>query len=75
MATTPFTRLHVNLAHDTMDVLKGLCARHGLSLTEGVRRMVAIWQFITTEMDAGNKLAVVKMVDGEIVEAREVVML
>jgi plasmid stability protein len=70
-----YARLSVNLAPDTMDVLRGLAARHGVSITEEVRRVIAIGSFLQTEVDAGRKLAVVETSPDGTQSVREIVLL
>lgn len=67
-------RLSVNLATDTMAVLRSLASRHAVSLTEATRRAIGIWQFLQAEVDKGNRIAVVETHDGKDT-VREVVLL
>ncbi|MFI5710215.1 ribbon-helix-helix protein, CopG family [Kribbella sp. NPDC051620] len=53
-------RLSVNLAADVADVLRSLAGRRGLSLTETIRRAIAVLKFVEDEVEQGNKLAVVE---------------
>lgn len=56
----PVVRLSVNLAADVADVLRALARRRGLSLTETIRRAIAVLKFVEEEVERGNKLAVVE---------------
>lgn len=53
------TRLSVNLSEDTAEALQGLVARRRTTLTDGVRRAIAVWKFVEDEVAAGNRLAVI----------------
>ena len=53
------TRLGVNLHESVAVVLRYWCSHHGISITEGVRRAIAVWNFIESERAAGRKLAVI----------------
>lgn len=75
MTDLKYPRLSVNVAYDAMAVFQTLCRRYAVSATEGVRRMIAIWQFITNELDAGHQLAGIKIEDGKVTHFREIVML
>jgi len=55
-----FVRLSVNLGSETADIFKELIERKGLSITEGVRRAIAIWKFLEDEKSLGNQIAVVE---------------
>jgi hypothetical protein len=63
--TAPAIRLSINLSAETAGMFKALTGRKGLTLTEGVRRAVAVWKFVEDEVTAGNKLAVIEA-DGAI---------
>lgn len=53
-------RLSVNLSAEVAGIFKSLISRKGLSMTEGVRRAIIIWQFIEDERDQGNQIAVIE---------------
>lgn len=72
-AVTSVVRLSINLAPDVADVLKKRAARKGLSITEGIRRAIAVWNFLETERDKGNRLAVIESTD-EGDKIREIVL-
>jgi hypothetical protein len=43
-----------------MEVLRSLANRRGASVTETVRRAIAVLKFVEDEVDQGHKLAVVE---------------
>lgn len=53
-------RLSVNLAPDVARVLKELVDRKAINITEGIRRAIAVWNFVETERARGNRLAVIE---------------
>lgn len=56
----PVVRLSVNLAPDVAEVLKRWTATKRISITEGIRRAIAVWNFLETERLNGNRLAVIE---------------
>ena len=64
-------RLSINLSTETADAFKQLIGRKGLTLTEGIRRAIAVLQFLEDETSRGNQIAVIEQ-DGSI---RKVVLL
>jgi ParG len=66
-----FVRLSVNLNPETADVFKALTTRKGLSITDGIRRAIAVWKFLEDERARGNEIAVIEQ-DGTV---RKVVFL
>jgi hypothetical protein len=64
-------RLSVNLSVESAETLRALIRRKGLTITEGVRRAIAVWKFVEDENSNGNQLAVIEP-DGSI---RKVVLL
>jgi hypothetical protein len=56
----PVVRLSVNLAPDVADVLKFWKGRKGISITEAVRRAIAVWNFVENERDKGNRIAILE---------------
>ena len=64
-------RLSVNLAPDVADVLKKWSASDQVSLTETVRRAIAVYEEVRTQIAAGNSLAVV---DGDRSNYRDIVL-
>ena len=55
-----FVRLSVNLGSETSEIFKELIERKGLSITEGIRRAIAVWKFLEDEKALGNQIAVVE---------------
>jgi len=55
-----FVRLSVNLSVETSEVFKSLIERKGFSISEGVRRAIAIWEYLEDEKSRGNELAVIE---------------
>lgn len=66
-------RLSINLAPDVAAALKKWAGAKGLSITEGVRRAIAVWDFVESERQAGNRLAVIEN-DGSGDRIREVIL-
>jgi Ribbon-helix-helix protein, copG family len=64
-------RLSVNLSVESAETLRALIRRKGLTITEGIRRAIAVWKFVEDESSKGNQLAVIEA-DGSI---RKVVLL
>jgi hypothetical protein len=52
-------RLSVNLANDVAVALRGYAETHKCSITEAVRRSIALLKFADDEIKSGNKLYVV----------------
>lgn len=67
-------RLSVNLAPDVADTLQSLARGHGVSVTEGVRRAIALWHLIATEQAKGRKVMFVQG-EGSSATFRELVLL
>src|ERR1700719_2080667 len=57
---TRFVRLSVNLSFETSETFKTLIERKGLSISEGMRRAIAVWKFLEDEEALGNQIAVVE---------------
>jgi hypothetical protein len=55
-ADTALTRLNVNLNQETAAALKEIAARENISLTEAVRRAIAIFKFVEDEQAEGRKI-------------------
>lgn len=49
------TRLNVNINEETAAALRELAARRDTSVTEIVRRSVAVYKFVEDEVGAGGK--------------------
>lgn len=64
-------RLSVNLSVESAETFKALIKRKGLTITEGIRRAIAVWKFVEDEIHNGNQMAVIER-DGSI---RKVVLL
>ena len=64
-------RLSVNLSIESGEILRTLIRRKGLTITEGIRRAIAVWRFVEDENSKGNQIAVIEH-DGSI---RKVVLL
>lgn len=52
-------RLEINLSREVAGVLWGWMARKGVSATEAVRRAIAVWNFVETEVADGNRIVVI----------------
>ncbi|WP_433917369.1 ribbon-helix-helix protein, CopG family [Streptomyces canus] len=66
-----FTRLSVNINDDTADALKRLKSAKGISITEAVRRAVALYDLVDRETGSTGKLQIVDA-DGNV---REILLL
>lgn len=66
-----FVRLSVNLSTETDEIFKSLIDRKGLSISEGIRRAIAVWKFFEDEEARGNEIAVTEPEGG----VRKVVIL
>jgi hypothetical protein len=64
-------RLSVNLSNETAQTFRALIRHRGLSITEGIRRAIAVWKFVEDETSKGNQLAVIEHDDS----IRKVVLL
>jgi hypothetical protein len=73
-AGTAVARLSVNLAHDTMEVLRWLASRRAASVTETIRRAISVLKFVEDEVAKGNKLAVVETAENGEQRIREIVL-
>jgi hypothetical protein len=62
------TRLSVNINSDVANALKDVAARRQISITEAVRRAVAIWKFVEDENLKGNTIQVVNHADNSVKE-------
>lgn len=64
----PLVRLSVLMNAETTDQLRGLKEEKGLSVTETVRRAIAVYAFLNDEQNAGKRIHIVdprKSVYGE----------
>lgn len=66
-----YTRLSVNIALDVADALRSLAKRRGITVTDGVRRAIAIWKLVE---DASAKGQQVQIVDPATGNVRELVL-
>jgi Ribbon-helix-helix protein, copG family len=55
-----YVRLSVNLGSETAEIFKELIERKGLSISEGIRRAIAVWKFLEDEKALGNQIAVIE---------------
>lgn len=53
---TALVRLNVNLNKETAAALKELAAKQNVSLTEAVRRAIAVLKFVEEEQGEGRKI-------------------
>lgn len=73
-ATKDVVRLSVNLASDVAGALKALSTSQNVSVTEGVRRAIALWKLLSDETAKGNKVMVVEG-EGDTAKYRELIIL
>lgn len=66
------TRLSVNLNRETAEALKDIADREGISLTEAIRRAIALLKFITDEQAQGRK---VQTMDANDRDKRELILM
>ena len=64
-------RLSVNLSPESAETFRALIKRKGLTITEGIRRAIAVWKFVEDETQRGNQIAVIERDDS----IRKVVLL
>lgn len=67
-----FVRLNVNLNQETAEALKEVASREGISLTEAVRRAIALLKFVEGEQERGRKI---QTMDKEGKDKRELVLM
>jgi hypothetical protein len=60
-----FVRLSVNLAPDVARPLRDRAQKKSILITEAIRRAIVVWNFVETERDKGNRLAVIERVNDE----------
>lgn len=53
---TALVRLNVNLNKETAEALKEIAQKENISLTEAVRRAIAILKFVEEEQGRGRKI-------------------
>ncbi|WP_026541650.1 ribbon-helix-helix protein, CopG family [Paenarthrobacter nicotinovorans] len=71
-ADTALIRLNVNLNKETAAALKEIAAKENISLTEAVRRAIAILKFVEEEQDRGRKIQTMDQ-DGK--DKRELILM
>jgi phosphoribosylcarboxyaminoimidazole (NCAIR) mutase len=64
-------RLSVNLSREAADALRAIADRHGITLTEAIRRAISTQKFVEDALDDGAKVLIAE--PGE--SARELVFL
>jgi hypothetical protein len=74
-AADKITRLSINLSLDAAQALRDLTTEKGISITEGVRRAIAVWKFVEDEKSKGNRLAVLEPGRNGEERVREVVLI
>ena len=57
-AEAPQTRLNVHINSQTATALKTYAEKHGLSVTEAVRRLIAVGDFIAKAQEDGKHILV-----------------
>jgi hypothetical protein len=68
-------RLSINLSVDVATALKDLAAEKSITITEGIRRAIAVWKFVEDEVARGNRLAVIERDKSGQERVREVILL
>ncbi len=59
--TDPTTvRLSVNLTQEVAEALKSIARRHGITLTEAIRRAISTQKFIEDALDGKAKILIVE---------------
>lgn len=72
--TPRVVRLSINLAPTVAEALKTTATKQGVSITEAVRRAVALWRLVSDAQDHGNRVMVVEG-RGDDAQYREIVLL
>lgn len=67
-----YTRLSVNVALDVADALRVLAKRRGITVTDGVRRAIAIWKLVEDASAEGQQIQIFDPATGKI---RELVLI
>lgn len=55
------TRLSVNLNRETADALLAIARETGLSVTEVMRRSIAVYKYVSDEQNAGREMQTYKV--------------
>jgi hypothetical protein len=56
--TTPMKKVTVNLSDETIEDLKAVAEKQGITLTEAIRKAIATEKFVQDERDEGAKILV-----------------
>jgi len=67
-------RLSVNLAPSVAEALKSTAQKHGVSITEAVRRAVALWKLVSDSQAKGQRVMLVEG-QGDRAQYREIVII
>src|SRR5512134_2119433 len=67
-------RLSVNLAADVAATLKDNARRKSISITEAIRRAIAVWAFLEEAKREGNRIALIEDLGGGKERLREIVL-
>jgi predicted transcriptional regulator len=67
-----YTRLNVNLNEETATALKEIARKRDVSVTEAIRRAIAILKFIEDETAAGHRIQIADARSGKV---REIVLM
>lgn len=69
---TALVRLNVNLNRETADALKAIADKEKISLTEAVRRAIAVLKFVEEEQARGRRIQTMEQ-DGK--DKRELILM
>lgn len=72
---TDNSRLSVNLAGDTMAVLKDLADRNGSTLSDTVRRAIAVLKYFDCQTERGHEIATIEDLGGGKTQVNRVILL
>lgn len=72
---TDGSRLSVNLAGDTMAALKELAERKGSTLSDTVRRAIAVLKYFDCQTERGHEIATIEDLGGGKTQVNRVVLL
>lgn len=70
--TAESVRLNVNLNRETAEVLKEIAEKQGISLTEAIRRSIALLKFVDDERTSSRKI---QTMDSDGKNKRELVLM
>lgn len=71
-STSESVRLNVNLNRETADVLKEIAEKQGISLTEAIRRSIALLKFVDDERSSHRKI---QTMDSDDKNKRELILM